>query len=300
MEYGGIEKGVRRASVDGCGSARVARHGGESELTGAARRIGVFVDYWYAYTSARQLFAASGQQPPPAWYGNVSPLALAGALVKRPPAGARRSQRELAGLHVFVRHFDPEVHRSQLERVRRWELEQAVVEIGPSREQGGGHWQSSLSVALSAAVARTLAAGVYDTAVVFAGDGALWPMFAALAGDEQPSAAVELATWVAPDGSLPTPLAGLPSVWCHRLGEATFRQLLDDRRPAYHHKRPGAAAPAPAPRTAMAAAMAAAGLTPGTAPVAAPQPERGGAAMPAEPPGRGMRRLAQRLFGKGA
>lgn len=283
----------------------MARQGGDQELTGTARRIGVFVDYWYAYTSARQLFATPGQPPPPAWFGNISPRALAAAVAKRPPAGTRRSQRELAGLHVFVRHFDPDVHRSQLDRVRRWELEQATVVVGPSREQGGGHWQSGLSVALATAVARSLAAGVYDTAVVFAGDGALWPMFAGLAGDEQPSASVELATWVAPDGTLPTALAGLPAVWCHRLGEATFRQLLDDRRPAHHAKRPRlhAGHRAATPGTAMAAAMAAAGIAPGAAPLARPQPEPPAPVEPAAPvedSGAGMRRLARRLFGKGA
>jgi hypothetical protein len=288
-------------------------------MTGGARRVGVFVDYWYAYTSARQLFTAPGQPPPPPWFGNVSPRALAGVVVKRPPAGTRRSQRVLAGLHVFVRHFDPEVHRSQLERVRRWELEGATVEVGPSREEGGGHWQGGLNVALATSVVRALAAGTYDTAVVLAGDGALWPMFAALAGEERPAAAIELATWVAADGSLPTSLAGLPGVWCHRLGEATFRQLLDDRRPS-HHAAGGGRVRAPRaaarPGTAMGAALAAAGLAPGTAPSLAfeqgplpppePEPEREPQpqVQPDQPagadPSGGVRRLAQRLFRKSA
>ena len=282
----------------------MARQGGNPDPTGAARRIGVFVDYWYAYTSARQVFATPGQPPPPPWYGNVSPRALAGVVVKHPPAGVRRSERELAGLHVFVRHFDPAVHRSQLDRVRRWELEGAAVEVGPAREEGGGHWQSGLDVALATAVVRSLVGGVYDTAVVFAGDGALWPMFAALAGGDGPSPAIELATWVAPDGSLPTPLAAVPGVWCHRLGEASFRQLLDDRRPAH---TAAARTRAAQPRTAMAAAMAAAGIAAEGA-AAAPHAEPGAAEPPPAPempgpdddPGHGVRRLAQRLFGKGA
>lgn len=283
----------------------MARQGGNPDLIGAAHRVGVFVDYWYAYTSARQVFASPGQPPPPPWYGNVSPRALAGTVVKHPPAGVRRSERELAGLHVFVRHFDPAVHRSQLDRVRRWQLEGAAVEVGPAREEGGGHWQSGLDVALATAVVRAVVGGVYDTAVVFAGDGALWPMFAALAGGDPPSAAIELATWVAPDGGLPTPLAAVPGVWCHRLGAATFRQLLDDRRPAHTAAARGRAAVRP--RTAMGAAMAAAGIAAdgaGAAPQPAPPPDT---APVAEDPlateddqGHGMRRLAQRLFGKGA
>jgi len=293
----------------------VARQGGVSEPAGAARRLGVFVDYWYAYTTARQLFAPPGA-PPPSWFGNVSPRALAGSVVKRPPVGSRRSERQLAGLHVFVRHFDPQVHRSQLDRVRRWELEGAEVVVGPSAAEGGGHWQSSLSVALATAVVEALARGRYDTAVVMAGDGALWPMLAAVRGEETPSGAVELATWVAPDGTVPTGLTGLPGLWCHRLGEATFRVLLDDRRPAHHPQgaavakpkgRPGRA-PAPPP-TAMAAALAAAGVRPGagpqtpaatSGPAAADVPDHPAVEMAADDADHGMRRLAQRLFGRGA
>ncbi len=278
----------------------MARQGEAPAGQEGVRRIGVFVDYWYAYTSARQLFAKPGEPPPP-WFGNVSPRALAGAVVKRPPAGTRRSQRQLAGLHVFVRHFDPVVHRSQLERVRRWELEGADVEVGPGREQGGGHWQSSLSVALATQVTRALTAGVYDLAIVFAGDGALWPMLAALSGEEP---AVELATWVAPDGSVPTALTGLPGVWCHRLGEATFRQLLDDRRPAHHPGKPARSPrPVPPPSTAMAAALVAAGVAPGTPVAPTPPPAEPAAeaeSQAAAEDAGGVRRLAQRIFGRGA
>jgi hypothetical protein len=282
------------------------------------RRIGVFVDYWYAYASARQLFAAPGAPPPP-WFGNVSPAALAAAVVKHPPAGVRRSERRLAGLHVVVRHFDPEVHHGQLDRVRRWELEGATVLVGPSREEGGGHWQSGVSVALASAVVDALARGVYDAAAVFAGDGSLWPMFAMLSGGDEPSSAVELATWVGPDGEVPTALVSLPRVWTHRLGEARFRQLSDDRRPA-HHGPAGASKPAAhrklgtrPPQTAMAAALAAAGLAngEGVAPVAPAAPAVGAAEPQAELAGerdleradegaRGVRRIAHRLFGRGA
>jgi hypothetical protein len=289
----------------------VARQGGASEPAGVARRVGVFVDYWYAYTSARQLFATPGTPPPP-WFGNVSPRALAGAVVKRPPAGARRSERELKDLHLFVRHFDPDVHRSQLDRVRRWELEGATVSVGPSPDQGGGHWQSSVSVALATAVVDGLARGVYDTAVVFAGDGSLWPMFERLRGTEAPSATVELVTWVAPDGTVPTSLTAVPGVWCHRLGEATFKQMLDDRRPSHHTSAHAARAMRLAgtrrPDTAMAAALAAAGLAPGAAastgeappvPDAAPAENVEHAAEVAAPEeARGVRRIS-RLFGRG-
>ena len=279
------------------------------------RRLGVFVDYWYAYTSARQLFADPGVPPPP-WFGNVSPGALAAMLVKRPPIGARRSERSLAGLHVVVRHYQPELHHGQHERVQRWELEGARVTVGPSREQGGGHWQSSVSVALASAVVGALTGGVYDAAIVFAGDGSLWPMFEA-AGDR-----VELATWVGPDGTVPTTLVSLPGVWCHRLGESSFRQLLDDRRPSQHTSPKAARAmrmaekerAAGPPPTAMAAAMQAAGLTPegaGTsdAETAPEPPVLEETATPAEPDegvtstepdesSGGVRRFAQRLFGR--
>jgi hypothetical protein len=292
-------------------------------MSGEPRRIGVFVDYWYVYTSARQLFAQPGPPPPP-WFGNVSPRALAGTVVKRPPIASRRSERILAGTHVFVRNFDPEVHRGQLDRVRRWELEEATVTVGPSREEGGGHWQSSVSVALACAVVDALARGSYDTAVVFAGDGALWPMFAAVSGGAAPSQTVELVTWVGRDGAVPTALASLPQVWCHRLGETSFKQVVDDRRPSQHQARvhpapPGPAKPAATPRTAMAAALAAAGLGPGgrqpgegggqppsAAPPSAPAPPAAPADIaegppppsPAPEPG-GVRRLAHRLFGRG-
>jgi hypothetical protein len=285
----------------------VARQGGVPEEDGGLRRIGVFIDYWYAYTSARQLFADPGVPPPP-WFGNVAPGALAAMLVKRPPSGERRSERTLGGLHVFVRHYDPELHHSQHERVRRWELEGAQVTVGPSREQGGGHWQSSVSIALASGVVSALARGVCDTAVVFAGDGSLWPMFGA-AGE-----AVELATWVGRDGEVPTTLVSLPGVWCHRLGEASFRQLLDDRRPSQHSSPKAARAmrlaekerAAGVPPTAMAAAMQAAGLTPAAEPAATePAPADPSADQPSHPaetdenPG-GVRRIANKIFGRGA
>jgi hypothetical protein len=297
---------------------------GLTGVTGGVRRIGVFVDYWYAYTSARQVFAAPGAPPPP-WFGNVSPRAVAAMVVKRPPSASRRSERVLGGLHVFVRHFDPEVHRGQLDRVRRWELEEAAVTVAPSREEGGGHWQSTVSVALACAVVEALAQRRYDTAVVFAGDGALWPMFTAMGGGAVPSQVVELATWVAPDGAVPTQLTALPHVWCHRLGEASFKQVVDDRRPSHH----GVAAATPAvarplrarapgmPHTAMAAAMAAAGLAPAAAAgrrerdaVAAaaslpegpteehPSPEAAAPLPEGDEQPRGVRRIANRLFGK--
>jgi hypothetical protein len=298
------------------------------------RRIGVFIDYWYAYTSARQLYG--GPAAPPAWFGNVSPDALARVLVKRPPAAARRSERVLHGVSVFVRHFDPEVHHGQLERVRRWEADGASVLVGPSREEGAGFWQSALSVGLATAVSDALARGACDTAVVFAGDGALLPLLSLeSAGEETPSPRIELATWVGPDGTVPTSLVSAPRVWCHRLGETTFKQVVDQRRlgkPAGHgpgaHRKPGP------PPTAMGAAMAAAGLgrpeARRSAPAGAPSAQQGAAAAPGmeavrattelgreeapaaaapasrEPAGheerrdepRGVRRITQRLFGR--
>jgi hypothetical protein len=275
------------------------------EIEGGARRIGVFIDYWYAYTSARQLFAEPGV-PPPAWFGNVSPPALGRMLVKSAPPGTRRSQRTAAGVHLFVRHFDPEVHRGQLERVRRWELDDATVTVAPSREEGAGHWQSSLSVALACAVVDALDTGRIDTAVVFAGDGALLPLFGQVGGATQPSQRIELATWVGADGSVPTTLVSAPAVWCHRLGAATFRLATDDRRPPRPTNKHAATHPRPAhpPATAMAAALTAAGVTPralAQAPSPAPATEQPDLQppTPAVPP-RGVRGLAHRLFGRDA
>jgi len=289
------------------------------EIEGGARRVGVFIDYWYVYSTARQLFAEPGV-PPPAWFGNVSPTALGRVLVKSAPPGTRRSERTAAGVHLFVRHFDPELHRGQFERVRRWELDEATVTVAPSREEGGGHWQSSLSVALACAVVDALDTGRCDTAVVFAGDGALLPLFGQVGGDVEPSPRIELATWVGADGSVPTTLASTPAVWCHRLGATTFRLAVDDRRPARPGTRPAAAArhhkPARPPATAMAAALAAAGLTPDrTEPGPASTPGRAERDQPPAPPvqpvtadlqpepepaeaPRGVRGLAHRIFGR--
>jgi hypothetical protein len=240
---------------------------------GVGGRVGVFIDYWWVYSSARQVFPGE-TVPPPTWFGNVSPAALARLLVKRPPATVRRSERSLAGLHIFCRHYDPEVHRSQHERVQRWQAEDAVVHVGPSREDGGGYWQSSVSVALACAVVAALERREYDAAVVFAGDGALLPMLTQLAADPAQPSRVELATWVAPDGTMPTTLVGVPGVWCHRLGEASFHQVIDDRRLQRNGAgpprsgRPGGARRQPS--TALAAALSAAGVAPGARP--APHP----------------------------
>ena len=229
------------------------------------RRVRVFLDYWWVYSSARQVFPGP-ETPSPAWFGNVAPAALAHLLVKRPPTSVRRSQRTPAGLDIFIRDYEPEVHRSQHERVLRWQGAGAEVHVGPSRAEGGGFWQSAVSVAIAGAVVAALERGDCDTAVVFAGDAALLPLFRQYADD--PSR-IELATWIAPDGTVPTALPAVPGIWSHRLGEATFRQVTDDRRvqrpgpPPLRANRPAAAAPAsrpPAPGTAMAAAFVAAGL----------------------------------------
>jgi hypothetical protein len=281
-------------------------------VTAVQRRVGVFVDYWWLYSSARQVFPGP-EAPPPPWFGNVAPAPLAHALVKHPPAGVRRSQRVLGGLRIFIRHYDPEVHRSQHERVLRWRADGAAVDVGPSRGEGGGFWQSSVSVALACEVVAALARGDCDTAVVFAGDAALLPLFSRFAGDP---ARIELATWVAPDGSTSTLLPGLPGVWVHRLGEASFRQVTDDRRlprPGATAHRPHAAPPARRPGTAMAAAFVAAGLGAGSASPpdvtargphhAAPEP---GARPPRPQPDvdelddSRVRRLTHRLFGREA
>jgi hypothetical protein len=284
------------------------------------RRIGVFIDYWYAYTSARQLFGRPGAPgAPPAWFGNVSPAVLARVLVKRPPAAARRSERVLHGVTVFVRHFDPAVHHGQLERVRRWEADGATVVVGPSREEGAAFWQSALNVGLAASVADELARNVCDTAIVFAGDGALLPLVSMeSAGEETPAPRIELATWVGPDGTVPTTLVSAPRVWCHRLGETTFKQVVDQRRLGKPAAQSAGARPHRKPQpppTAMAAAMAAAGLgrerkrevaapPPAAEPVAPPAPARAAGALDAREQQqeelRGVRRITHRLFGRGA
>ena len=284
---------------------------------GGPRRVAVFVDYWWVYNSARQLFGGAGQ--PPAWFGNVAPAELARLLVKRPPASVRRSERVLSGLHVFVRSYDPVVHQGQHQRVQRWLAEGANVDVGPARQEGGGFWQSSVSVALATAVVEALTAGSCDTAVIFAGDAALLPLITRVAGPQVPSARIELATWVGPDGTVPTPLVAAPGVWCHRLGEATFKHVSDDRRTARGAAAKRRRAPArqqgqPAgPSTSMAAAFAAAGLSGRDAvesgggavteqvavePDATTQ-ERSGQKLEAEQKSP-VRRLTQRLFGRGA
>ncbi|HEV7677180.1 MAG TPA: hypothetical protein VGQ42_01270 [Candidatus Dormibacteraeota bacterium] len=264
------------------------------------RRVGVFIDYWYAYTSARQLYGGPGA--PPAWFGNVSPATLARVLVKRPPAAARRSERVLHAVTVFVRHFDPEVHHGQLERVRRWQADGATVVVGPSREEGAGFWQSALNVGLAAAVADELGRNVCDTAVVFAGDGALLPLLGLeSAGEETPSPRIELATWVGRDGAVPTTLVTAPRVWCHRLGETTFKQVVDQRRLGRPAGQAPAAQPKPGtPPTAMAAAMVAAGLGQADAPPAEPMPTPDPPRDQDRDEPRGVRRITHRLFGRGA
>lgn len=197
-------------------------------------RIGVFLDYWYAYTTARQLFAPPQAPPPPAWFGNVPPTELAHHLVKRPPSHARRSERVLTGTHVFVRHVDPVLHPAQSARVRRWEDAGVVVHIGPSRDESPGHWQGTINVDLACTVTHMLDLASYDTAIVFAGDAALSPLFRLLSW--QPDR-LELATWVADDGSAPNGLDAIIPSWCHRLGHKTFRALIDDRGSAIGKER---------------------------------------------------------------
>lgn len=284
----------------------------------SVRRVAVFIDYWWVYSSARQAF---GGAQPPAWFGNVAPGPLAHALVKRPPSSVRRSTRVAAGLHIFIRGYDPEVHRGQQERVDRWLGEGATVHVGPlggSGEVGAssaapGH--ASVSVALSVAVVEALLRGECDTAIVFAGDAALLPLFSRMAGDQVPSGRIELATWVAPDGGVATQLASLPGVWCHRLGEASFKQVTDDRRARGHSgARPGRAGAAGGgavaahrerPPSAMATAMAAAGVSGSAAAdggeqldlLASPADlavDAGNGAAPVPP-----QRLTQRLFSRG-
>jgi hypothetical protein len=269
------------------------------------------------YNSARQLFGGAAQ--PPAWFGNVAPAELARILVKRPPAAVRRSQRVLADLHVFIRNYDPVVHHGQHERVQRWLAEGATVDVGPARQEGGGFWQGSVSVALAAAVVEALTAGSCDTAVVFAGDAALLPLFSRVAGPQVPSARIELATWVGPDGTVTTPLAAAPAVWCHRLGETTFKHVSDDRRTARAAAKRRRVPlrrshPAAGPATSMAAAFAAAGLpghdaadSGGEAAGTEPEPAEA-EPTPSERIGQPMdagemspvRRLTHRIFGRGA
>jgi hypothetical protein len=298
------------------GQAEADAHGVGGNVSGSERRVGVFVDYWWVYSSARQVFGAPGG-PPPTWFGNVAPMSVARLLVKSAPASVRRSQRVPGGVRIFVRHYDPGVHRGQHERVQRWQADGASVDVGPSREDGGGFWQGSVNVALACAVVQALERGEIDTAVVFAGDPALLPLFSRLAGGADRSPNLELATWVAPDGSVPTVLASVPGVWCHRLGEATFRHVNDDRRPARtsrgaaRHGQAPSRKPSGPPHTAMAAAFVAAGVTPREASARGgaggslhPAPAGASAAgARAEQDGAGspgvVRRLAQRLLGRG-
>ncbi len=200
-------------------------------------RIGVFIDYWYVYATARQLFAPPGVAPPPAWFGNVPPAALAHRLVKRPPKHTRRSQRVLGGTHVFVRHVDPLTQPTHLMRIRQWQEAGVIVHIGPSRDVSPGHSQGTLNVDLACAVTRALDLATYDIAVIFSGDAALYPMFQMDSDVSRPLRRLELATWVGPDGSVPNGLITVRSVWCHRLGNKAFRALLDDRVAATPRER---------------------------------------------------------------
>jgi hypothetical protein len=103
---------------------------------------------------------------------------------------------------------------------------------------------------------------------------------------------------VAPDGAVPTSLVAVPGVWCHRLGESTFRLLLDDRRPSHHNSprqsralRLAARPPGAVPRTPVAEPE-----PPATPPPASPN---GAAETPgADDEAHGVRRIAQRLFGR--
>lgn len=288
-------------------------------MSATPRRIGVFLDYWWIYSSARQVFPGP-EEPPPAWFGNVSAAALARLLVKRPPAASRRSERALAELHIFIRHYDPDVHRGQHDRVLRWRASGATVDVGPPRGEGAGFWQNAVSVSLSCAVVEALERRRCDVALVFAGDAALQPLFSRVATED--ASRIELATWVAPDGRVPTTLPAVEGVWCHRLGEATFQTVNDDRKlhkpgatPAARGRagrdRPaGGAAPGSLhpPGTAMAAAFAAAGAGPTVAEAQMP-PADGDLAAPASLDGElaqdgdgasSVRRLTHRLFGRQA
>jgi len=196
------------------------------------QRIGVFIDYWYSYETARTLFTEPPGSVPPAWFGNVSPVALARHLVKMPLPGRPRSTRVLAGTHVVIAHFDPATQRGQAERVRVWLGAGAQVTVCPPPTEVPARRKGVLHIALASLVVNSVASGAYDTAIVFAGDPELYPMFDLLAGDlvELPSSRVERAVWVAEDRAAADGLSRLDGqVWCHRLGDRTFRALLDDR-----------------------------------------------------------------------
>jgi hypothetical protein len=151
----------------------------------------------------------------------------------------RRSERRLAGTHVLVRYYDPITRPRNEQRVRRWKEAGVVVTVGPPPEEAPGSSQACLDVALACAVTRALDASTYDTVVVFAGDGALQPLFALLAGDARSSPSIERATWVSPSGEAPNGLAAVRNVWCHRLGERAFAALVDDGRPARTRREGG-------------------------------------------------------------
>jgi hypothetical protein len=231
----------------------------------APRRVDVFIDYWYAYRTARDTFAGS-PIPPPAWFGNVSPSALAATVAKERTIADRRSQRVLGRTHVFLRRFDPDRETHNLERIARWQNEGEVnVVLVPRPEETHGHPLGTITVALACSVVQALERRACEIAVVFAGDGALWPLFTLMRGGEVPSRAIELATWVRPDGQVPTSLIGLADIWCHRLGPRTFNALTTPplKKPAsaapHRSSRRPAQRPAP-PQTALGAAFTAAGV----------------------------------------
>ncbi len=193
------------------------------------QRIGVFIDYRYSYTAARHLFAdMSRNTPPPSWFGNVPPVSLARHLVKMPLPNKPRSTRVLGGTHVVINHFDPAAQPGTADRVRVWKDAGAEVTICPPHNQVPGHPRGLVHVALAALVAQRIVSGFYDTAILFAAAPELFSMFALLAGDEVPSSHLERAMWVARDREPEDRLHELAGVWCHRLGERSFRALHDD------------------------------------------------------------------------
>jgi len=201
-----------------------------AERSHGLQRISVFLDYQFLYHAARDAFAAHRGSPPAPWFGNFVPELLAQAAIVTPPPWRKRSERQLARVHVVVPQVTPESSPRAATRVDEWRRDGLAVREAP--RLAAPSWRIARAVALVVEVAEALHNGECDAIVVGAGEPGLLPLVRSLVGGRREEARVELVAWVAPGGQVVNPLAAAaPEAWCHRFGATTFERVADRGRP---------------------------------------------------------------------
>jgi uncharacterized LabA/DUF88 family protein len=197
-------------------------------------RVVVFLDWQNVYQSARETFCSWNA---PHWDGQVDPVALAQHLVSDSPF-----DRELRQVRIYrgqpVNQYDPRGYAASRRQHATWERS-PLVELTTRPLAYPPGWPNStggrarpeekgIDVALALDFALIGVRNEYDVGILMSGDTDLKPALEIVADlTSKQGTRAEVAAWSAPSRLRRRLAIKSRNLYCHWVGEETYRQVAD-------------------------------------------------------------------------